>query len=463
MASADRVALARALVSDPRILLLDEATSALDARTERQISRTLERVGAGRTTIAVTHRLASVTGYDQIVVVVEGRFAEVGTHDELRARGGVYARLWAEQTGAPLPTPAPFDLDTALARISLFAGLDDAARAEVAAHMHPLRGVEGDVLAQGADVLVVVTEGRARSTQEGPAGPVTRALGPGDVFGLDAALGQGGPATLTAADDVVACALDAEDLDALATRHPAIATARSGRTGDAPRTGHLLSPSAGPLIRTPPPRMRTTPHPRTPRSLVAAEAAPAAAGATVRITLPGRGPRPPHPGRPPPGRDGEPPVTTTTAPVDRTLQVLLDEAVGVTRAATGLLLRVGAEGLVVVATSGPVPAGTGVGAVVAATGPRGFALTRASPPPSCRRPPTPAPPASAGAPGSRPACWWPPPARSAPWSWPTPRGGPSPSTTSRRPAPSPPSPPPAWRPRAPCAARPCRPPGWAPS
>ncbi len=72
-------------------------------------------------------------------------------------------------------------------------------------------------------------------------------------------------------------------------------------------------------------------------------------------------------------------MTTTTAPVDRTLQVLLDEAVGVTRAATGLLLRVGAEGLVVVATSGPVPAGTGVGAVVAATGPRGFALSAGQP------------------------------------------------------------------------------------
>ena len=99
-----RVAIARALVRNPRLLLLDEATSALDPGTERQINETIERVSRGRTVIAVTHRLASITNYDRVFVVVDGTVAEQGTHDELLAAGGVYAGLWAEQTGIPAIT-----------------------------------------------------------------------------------------------------------------------------------------------------------------------------------------------------------------------------------------------------------------------------------------------------------------------------------------------------------------------
>src|SRR5207248_4241229 len=104
-----RLAIARALIRDPRVLILDEATSALDPRTDRLISETLERVAHGRTTVAVTHRLTSVVGYDRIFVVVDGRVAEQGTHGELLARGGVYASLWAEQTGEERPVEAPLD------------------------------------------------------------------------------------------------------------------------------------------------------------------------------------------------------------------------------------------------------------------------------------------------------------------------------------------------------------------
>lgn len=96
-----RLAIARAILSDPRILVLDEATSALDPRTERQIAATLDELGEGRTTVAVTHRLASVVDYDQVFVLVDGRLVEQGTHDELLAQGGVYAHLWSEQSGAP--------------------------------------------------------------------------------------------------------------------------------------------------------------------------------------------------------------------------------------------------------------------------------------------------------------------------------------------------------------------------
>lgn len=94
-----RVAIARALIRNPRLLLLDEATSALDPRTERQIVTTLEKVSSGRTTVAITHRLTSVVDYDQIFVLVDGEIVERGTHKELVAAAGAYARLWAEQTG----------------------------------------------------------------------------------------------------------------------------------------------------------------------------------------------------------------------------------------------------------------------------------------------------------------------------------------------------------------------------
>ena len=284
-----RVALARALVGDPTILLLDEATSALDARTERQIGRTLERVAAGRTTIAVTHRLASVVTYDQVVVVEEGRFVEIGTHDELLTRGGTYARLWAEQTGAPVAPAAAFDLDAALARISLFAALDAPARADVAAHMRPLRVAAGDPVTEDPDTLVLVTSGRARSTRSGVAGPVHRTLGPGDVFGLGAVLGEGGDGTLTAVEDVTVRTLLPEDLLVLADRHPQIDAARSGRTESAgPRTGHVLAPTGVTLVRRPPPRMQpgpTSAGAAATRRAGATNGGPGP-GATIQITVP---------------------------------------------------------------------------------------------------------------------------------------------------------------------------------
>ena len=93
-----RVALARALVRDPRILLLDEATSALDAATERRVQAALDAAAAGRTTLVVAHRLATVRRADAIVVLDEGRVVERGTHDKLMKKKGAYAALVAAQT-----------------------------------------------------------------------------------------------------------------------------------------------------------------------------------------------------------------------------------------------------------------------------------------------------------------------------------------------------------------------------
>ncbi|WP_026212430.1 ABC transporter ATP-binding protein [Longispora albida] len=94
-----RIAIARAIFKDAPILVLDEATSALDSEAEAAIHETLGEVMAGRTTIAVAHRLSTIARMDRIVVLDGGRIAEEGTHASLLAQGGLYAALWARQSG----------------------------------------------------------------------------------------------------------------------------------------------------------------------------------------------------------------------------------------------------------------------------------------------------------------------------------------------------------------------------
>ncbi|HEX5588681.1 MAG TPA: ABC transporter ATP-binding protein, partial [Candidatus Limnocylindrales bacterium] len=96
-----RIAIARVLLKDPRILVLDEATSALDTVSERLIQAALERLERGRTTIAIAHRLSTILRADQILVYQGGRIVERGTHAQLLATDGLYARLYHEQFETP--------------------------------------------------------------------------------------------------------------------------------------------------------------------------------------------------------------------------------------------------------------------------------------------------------------------------------------------------------------------------
>ncbi len=287
-----RVAIARALLRSPRLLLLDEATSALDPATERQINETIESISRGRTVVSVTHRLASVQEYDQIVVMADGRVAEVGRHAELLARRGEYARLWAEQTGAPLPPAPPFDPLPSLRRLPFLHGLDDARLAGVAASMVQLVLEPGRAVAEGDGVLVVAS-GRGHASSPGSPPVVLR---PGDAFGVPAVLGAPATATLVASETMDLLHLSGRALRELAQRVHAVGAALSRgtvvtRPRGATRLGRLTAMHAAGgdtpsrlAAAFPPP-----PLPPTPLAVPAAPVTlPAPTGAAV-VAAPPRG------------------------------------------------------------------------------------------------------------------------------------------------------------------------------
>lgn len=188
-----RLAIARALLRDPRILILDEATSALDARTESEILETLFQLTQGRTTISITHRLSLAAAADHILVLDQGRLVEQGNHSQLVKAGGLYQRLYEEQTGyitATTPPTSALHYESEIARLKtlpLFAGLGTESLAALARLIMPERyaaseeivrqGTPGDkfYFIQRGQVEVLVTDGES-SRQ-------INMLGEGDYFG----------------------------------------------------------------------------------------------------------------------------------------------------------------------------------------------------------------------------------------------------------------------------------------
>ncbi|NIY71465.1 ABC transporter ATP-binding protein [Marivivens donghaensis] len=99
-----RIAIARTILKDAPILVLDEATSALDSEVEAAIQESLDQVMEGKTVLAIAHRLSTIARMDRIIVMEGGRIVEDGTHDDLLAQGGIYARYWARQSGGFIGT-----------------------------------------------------------------------------------------------------------------------------------------------------------------------------------------------------------------------------------------------------------------------------------------------------------------------------------------------------------------------
>lgn len=198
-----RLAVARALIRNPRLLLLDEVTSALDPATEASLNDTIARIGEGRTVISVTHRLATAQRAQMILVFDRGVLVERGTHDELLAAAGTYRSLWDKQSGFEVSgngRQATVDAQR-LRHIALLSELDDVTLARIAGGLtSEYYDADQVVLEMGApgDRLYLIARGRVQVVVTAPDGAdhVLDTLGDGDYFG-EMALLQDRPRTAT--------------------------------------------------------------------------------------------------------------------------------------------------------------------------------------------------------------------------------------------------------------------------
>jgi hypothetical protein len=191
----------------------------------------------------VTHRLNTITGYDRIFVIVAGKLVEQGTHDELVRFDGVYAGLWAEQTGGASVAEPPFDAAAALRKLPLFADLPDNQMELVVSKLQSQALPSGQMLVEGGGLLAIVRRGRAKiSVEMGPGAGEGTELGPGDAFGLAALLGNETGAVLVAEGPVTLLVLDDEAMASLAGALPSVAGAlERPKAAASPAGGRRLS------------------------------------------------------------------------------------------------------------------------------------------------------------------------------------------------------------------------------
>ncbi len=232
-----RMAIARAILSNPRILLLDEATSALDPGTEASINETLAQIAKGRTVISITHRLNSARNADQIFVMQNGVLVEEGTHDQLLSAKGVYAELWQKQSGFEVSKDGRFARVDAerLRSITLFSKLDRDCLQDVADQFHSEYYDPGQtVIYQGeeGDKFYLIVRGQVKVQVKDRNGidHFIELLEDGDHFGEMALLtNQPRNATIQTISPCLFLTMSRENLIHLIDHHPEITEALKNR------------------------------------------------------------------------------------------------------------------------------------------------------------------------------------------------------------------------------------------